>query len=137
MHDASVAELARPQATPADRLIRMPGTPFTVDTAFVGRRAVLSLAGEIDMTTAPALQGAIESAAGRAFEMWLDLTATTFMDSTGIHVLSRARTRLAEVNGRLAVICPNGPVRRVLSLTGLDQFLEIHSSRRAAHDATT
>lgn len=137
MHDASVAELAAPQAMPAHRAIRQPAAPFTVDTAFVGRRAVLSVAGEIDMTTAPALQGAIQSAAGRAFEVWLDLTATTFMDSSGIHVLSRARTRLAEANGRLAVICPNGPVRRVLSLTGVDQFLELHSTRRAAHDATT
>ena len=137
MHDASVAELAAPQATPTDRLTGLPGTPFAIDTAFVGRRAVLSVAGEIDMTTAPALQGAIESAAGRAFDVWLDLTATTFMDSSGIHILSRARARLAEANGRLAVICPNGPVRRVLSLTGLDQFLELHSNRRAAHDATT
>jgi anti-anti-sigma factor len=137
MHDASVAELATPQATPTGRFTRLTRTPFTVDTAFVGRRAVLSVAGEIDMATAPGLQRAVESAAGRAFEVWLDLTATTFMDSSGIHVLSRARARLTEANGRLAVICPNGPVRRVLDLTGLEQLLEIHSSRRAAHDATT
>jgi anti-anti-sigma factor len=119
-----------------DRLSELTGTPFTIDEAVVGRRAVLSVAGEIDMTTAPALQEALESAAGRAFEVWLDLTATTFMDSAGIHALSRAHARLAEANRRLVVICPNGPVRRVLTLIGLDQFLEIHSSRRAAHDAT-
>ena len=111
------------------------GTPLTIDEELVGRRAVLSVAGEIDMNTAVALRDAIESAATRAFEIWLDLTATTFMDSSGVHTIATGRDRLAEANRRLVVICPDGPVLRVLTLTGFDQLLEIHSSRSAAHDA--
>ena len=124
MLDASTPALAQAQAT---------GTPFTVDESLVGRRAVLSVAGEIDVATAPALHAAIESAAGRAFELWLDLTATTFMDSTGIHAVATARARLADAGRRLVIICPNGPVRRVFTLTGVDRHLEIHPHRGALH----
>ena len=136
MIDAPVA-LAEAQAIHGGPLIGLTGSPFTVEEAFVGRRAVLSVTGEIDMGTAPALQEALESAAGWAFEVWLDLTAATFMDSTGIHAVARVRARLAEGDRRLVVICPNGPVLRVFTLTGLDRLLEIHPSRRAAHDAAT
>jgi len=136
MLDASVAAPAEAQATHTDRLTGPPETPFTLDMRFVGRRAVLSVTGEIDMTTAPALQEALESAAGRAFEVWLDLTAATFMDSTGIHAVAGIRARLVEADRRLVLICHDGPVRRVFTLTGLDRHLEIHPSRSAAHNAT-
>jgi anti-anti-sigma factor len=126
MPDTSLATLAAP-----------PATPFTIDQALVGRRTVLAVAGEIDINTTGALQEAIESAASRAFEIWLDLTATTFMDSSGIHAIATARTRLTDANRRLVVICPDGPVLRVLTLTGFDGVLEIHPSRSAAHDATS
>jgi anti-sigma B factor antagonist len=108
--------------------------PLRIDEAVVGRRVVLSVAGEIDICTAEAMRRAIESAAGRAFEIWLDLTATTFMDSTGIHAIATARVRLADANRRLVLICPPGPVLRVITLTGLDQLLEIHPSRSAARE---
>ncbi|HET9737022.1 MAG TPA: STAS domain-containing protein, partial [Solirubrobacteraceae bacterium] len=106
-----------------------PVTPLTIDEALVGRRTVVAVAGEIDINTTGALQAAIESAASRAFEIWLDLTDTTFMDSSGLHAIAAARTRLSDANRRLVVICPDGPVLRVLTLTGFDEILEIHPSR--------
>lgn len=111
-------------------------TRMTIDEELVGRRAVLSVAGEVDINTAAALRGAIELAGTRAFEIWLDLTATSFMDSGGIHAIATGRDRLAEANRRLILICPDGPVLRALTLTGFDELLEIHRSRSAAHDAT-
>lgn len=109
-----------------------PVTPLTIDEALVGRRTVVAVAGEIDINTTGALQAAIESAASRAFEIWLDLTDTTFMDSSGLHAIAAARTRLSDANRRLVVICPDGPVLRVLTLTGFDEILEIHPSRHEA-----
>ena len=106
--------------------------PFLIEEAHVGRRAVLSVVGEVEITTAAELEAAIESAATRAFDIWLDLSGTTFMDSSGVHVVVEARGRLAAANRRLVVICPDGPVLRVLTLTGVDQLLEIHPSRGAA-----
>ena len=110
-------------------------TQFTIVEQHVGRRAVLAVAGEVDMDTAPELQAAIEAAGIRAFEIWVDLTETTFMDSSGLHALNAARAQLVLANRRLALVCPDGPVLRVLALTGLDEMFEIHGSRPAANVA--
>ena len=101
----------------------------------VGRRAVLSVAGEVDICTADDLRAAIETAATRVFEIWLDLSETTFMDSSGLHAMAHARTRLADANLRLVLICPEGPVLRVLELTGFDRMFEIYGSRSEANYA--
>ena len=112
------------------------GTLLTVGEERMGRRAVLSVAGEVDVNNATELCTAIESAATGASEFWLDLSALTFMDSSGLHAMSEARLRLTEANIRLTVICPEGPVLRVLALTGFDQIFEVHPSRSAANHAT-
>lgn len=111
-------------------------TEFAVDEQRVGHRAVLTVAGEVDVSTAAQLRAAIERAAAASSDVWLDFTGTTFMDSTGIHTVISARSRLAEGQRRLVVICPEGPVLRVLKLTHVEQSLEIHPTRSAAHFAT-
>jgi anti-anti-sigma factor len=144
----SQASVARPVATPPRQAPPPSGADATnvnpvagiSGAAFIaehriGRRAVISVAGEIDICTAPDLRAAIETAAGRAFEIWVDLSETTFMDSSGLHAIAQARTRLADANVRLALICPDGPVLRVLRLTGFDDMLEIHASRSEANYA--
>jgi anti-sigma B factor antagonist len=102
----------------------------------VGRRAVLAIAGEVDIQTAGDLQTAIETARSRALEIWVDLSDTTFMDSSGLHALVQSRARLIEASRRLVLICPQGPVLRVLTLTGLDQLFEIYATRGAANHGT-
>jgi anti-sigma B factor antagonist len=109
--------------------------PPATRTQRVGRRAVVSVAGEVDISTADELRAAIETAGAEAFEIWVDLSATTFMDSSGLHVLANCHTRLANENRRLALICPASPVLRVLTLTGFDRLLEIYPSRNAANYA--
>jgi anti-sigma B factor antagonist len=108
---------------------------FTIVEQRVGHRAVLAVTGEVDIATAPDLRAAIESAGIRAFEIWVDLSETTFIDSSGLHALNTARAELVLANRRLALVCPDGPVLRVLTLTGLDQLFAIHPSRRAANVA--
>jgi anti-sigma B factor antagonist len=103
----------------------------------VGRRAVLSVAGEVDISTAADLRTAIETAGTRAFEVWVDLSETTFMDSSGLHAMAHARARLADANIRLALICTDGPVLRVLKLSGFDRIFEIHPSRSDANHAAS
>lgn len=111
------------------------GTLLKLKENYVGRRAVVSARGEVDMSNAADLRAGIESAATRAFEIWLDLTETSFMDSTALHALTEARTRLVEANLRLVLICPEGPVLRLLTLTGFDQIFEIYADRSAANGA--
>jgi anti-sigma B factor antagonist len=112
------------------------GTLSTISEEHVGGRAVLSVTGEVDISNAADLRTAIERAAARAFEVWLDLSALTFMDVRGVHALIDARIRLIEANTRLTLICPEGPVLRILALTGFDRMFELHGSFSAATHAT-
>jgi|tagenome__1003787_1003787.scaffolds.fasta_scaffold20958605_7 anti-sigma B factor antagonist len=100
----------------------------------VGRRTVLCVAGEIDMATAPAITRAIDAAlATGALELWIDLTPTAFMDSSGVHVLLAAQRRLCELNRRFAVICPEGCIRRLFEATGVTCQLRLYLDRAQAH----
>ena len=99
----------------------------------VGRRAVVAVAGEVDIASSPALQSELEAAldAG-ARELWVDLCATTFMDSSGLHVLVQLHRRAEELRRRVTVICPPGNVRRVLDLTGVVKELHVRDDLAAA-----
>jgi anti-sigma B factor antagonist len=112
------------------------GPPVTIDQVAVGRRTVLGVAGEIDMATVPELRAAIDAALEAApRELWIDFTATEFMDSTGLHALLDVSRSLLVRNCRLAIICPDGTVRRLLEVTGVDGALEIYLDRDSAHRA--
>ena len=96
---------------------------MTVELREAGPCTVLAVFGEVDMASSPALRCALETAldAGTQ-ELCVDLCATTFMDSSGLHVLVDAQ-QLAE--GRLTIVCPPGNVRRVLDLTGVSNALRV------------
>ena len=110
-----------------------PTSLLSIDEHRVGRRAVLTAVGEVDISSAADLQRALETARdGGTAEIWLDLTRTTFMDCKGLRALFDLHASLHAANRRLVVICPAGPVLRLLVLTGVDRELEIHPSRTAA-----
>jgi anti-sigma B factor antagonist len=102
--------------------------------SMIGRRTVLSVSGEIDLATTPRLAGAVDEALRNgALELWIDLTRTEFMDSSGLHALLAARERVLQLNRRLAIICPGGPVRRLFDVAGLAGTLPLYENRAAAH----
>jgi anti-sigma B factor antagonist len=91
-----------------------------------GRRTVLAVSGEVDLATAPKLRAMITTAlASGAHELWIDLSGTTFMDSSGVHVLLDAHQTADALRRRLTVVCPPGNVRRVLDLTGATSSLRV------------
>jgi anti-sigma B factor antagonist len=100
----------------------------------IGRRTVLAVGGEIDLDSVGVLSAAVEAAlAGGAAELWIDLTHTRFMDSSGLHVLLDTRSRVRDLNRRLAVICPPGTVRRLFDIVGVTEHLPLYDDRAAAH----
>ena len=103
----------------------------------IGRRSVVSFAGELDLATVAELERALTEAIERGSrEVWADLTLVTFMDSTGVRCLLDARQALAELCRDLVVICGDtSAVRHMLTLTGAGSALELHASRTAAHRA--
>jgi anti-anti-sigma factor len=90
--------------------------------------------GEIDLASVTPLREATRTAIESHEYDWLvfDLSAVTFMDSTGLHVLAEANTAMIRDGGAIRVICGPGQVRKVFELTGLDRVLSIFSERSQA-----
>jgi anti-anti-sigma factor len=106
---------------------------FTTDERFTvawsGQVAVVTAAGEIDITNAEGFRDALLSALNAgATGLIADLTPTTFLDSAGITALVRAARRAAATDAalRLAVAAP--PVLRVLNLVGIDRLIQVYPS---------
>jgi anti-sigma B factor antagonist len=105
-----------------------------VTEARIGHRFVLAATGEVDLASVPLLRsGLMEAIDSGCAEIWLDLSDVEFMDSTGITAIIDAHSALD--GRRFALICPGGPVRRVLDIAGVERAIPIHDSRSAAHSA--
>ena len=92
--------------------------------------ATVVVSGELDLATAPRLSDAVAEH-GDAKLLVLDMTATTFIDSTGVRALLHADRRGLGSGSRLVVVAGDGAVRRVLELCELDGRLTIVSDRPA------
>ena len=87
---------------------------------------LIDLAGELDLSTAPQLWAAIDSAiAGGHQRLVLDLKDLTFVDSTGLGVFVRAGKELRSVGGGLALRSPGERVSKLLEITKLGDVFEI------------
>jgi anti-sigma B factor antagonist len=93
-----------------------------------GDHVVLALAGEIDLYTAPKLQGELTTAlaAGKPSHLVVDMSAVEFCDSTGMNVLLAAHRLATERGGDLALAAPRPSVRKILEVTGLESVFTIH-----------
>jgi len=87
----------------------------------------LEVAGDLDNTAAEPLGDAIDAAFGSgARELVVDLNGTTFVDSTGLSHLLRARRRADEEQASLRILAPPGSEARVvIDLTGVGSLLGV------------
>jgi anti-anti-sigma factor len=87
--------------------------------------AVVGVDGELDAYSAPALEDLTASLrADGCHDLTLDLSQTTFVDSSGLRVLLALHTELSAGPGRLAIQAPSDPVTRLLEITGLTRHFE-------------
>jgi anti-sigma B factor antagonist len=94
---------------------------------------VVSLAGEMDIASAPELARALEALGGaNATAVVIDLSALTFIDSSGISVLATAARDARARGGELVVAAPEGDVRRVFEIVRLAEIVPLEDSLSAA-----
>jgi anti-sigma B factor antagonist len=92
-----------------------------------GNQVRLALHGELDLSNVPTLDAALNEALATGKKILIDMDRLEFLDSTGIALLiaSLGRTdaeRLSFLPSRSTA------VRRVLSLTGLEQRMAISTT---------
>ena len=94
---------------------------------------VISLAGEVDLYTAPEFKQQLLEVIGQGgTEVVVDFTSTTFIDSTTLGVLVGGVKRLRANDGQLSLVCSDRNITKIFEITGLDRVFTIHGTREDA-----
>jgi anti-sigma B factor antagonist len=87
--------------------------------------SVISVEGDLDLSTSPRLKRTLlDSLHSGNSRLVLDLSQTTFMDSTALGVLVGVKRQL-DRGARLGIVCAHAPVLRIFEFSGLDGAFEI------------
>jgi anti-sigma B factor antagonist len=107
---------------------------FRVETERIDERtAVIAVAGEVDLYTAPELKRELVAAIDQGVrKVVVDLSEATFIDSTTLGVLLSGVKRLRPLGGELAVVCTDRNIRKIFEITLLDRVFSIHDDRSEA-----
>ena len=98
-----------------------------------GEVHVISLAGEVDLYTAPEFKAQLLDVIGKgAKKVIVDFTDTTFIDSTTLGVLVGGVKRLRTNDGELSLVCSDRNITKIFEITGLDRVFTIYPTRAEA-----
>jgi anti-sigma B factor antagonist len=102
---------------------------IVLKTENAGDTLVFRLRGSLDLATAPTVRAALTDATeDGSHHIIVDLTQLEFLDSTGLGVLIGAHRRAAERSGSLRLIVHDGPISRLLQITGLIAVFAVYHS---------
>ena len=94
---------------------------------------VISLAGEVDLYTAPEFKQQLLDVIGQGGkDVVVDFSDTTFIDSTTLGVLVGGVKRLRAQEGRLSLVCSDRNITKIFEITGLDRVFTIYPTRDEA-----
>jgi anti-sigma B factor antagonist len=104
--------------------------PLSLETITVGSDcALIRVAGEIDVYTAPQLREAILSLIGDGVSHVIaDLRGVEFLDSTGLGAIVGGHKRLRTNDGSLVLAASPDRIVRLFRITGLDRAFSLHPS---------
>jgi anti-sigma B factor antagonist len=93
---------------------------------------VVSVGGEIDLSTAPAFEAAIIGALDDDPPVVvIELSEVSFMASVGLRILAAAHEKVSK-SAQLAIVANNPATSRPIELTGLDKVMSLYPSLDAA-----
>ena len=107
---------------------------FSVRTEqLAGDAYLIALTGEVDLYTAPEFkQELLDAIAKGAKHVVVDLSGTTFIDSTTLGVLVGGVKRLRPNEGQLSIVCSDRNITKIFEITGLNRVFPIHETRAEA-----
>lgn len=99
-----------------------------ISTSLIHREglAVVSIAGEIDLSTAPTFEAAIaEALDDEPPVLVIELSEVSFMASVGLRILASTHEKVSD-SVQIAVVAGNPATSRPMQLTGLDNVLALY-----------
>lgn len=105
-----------------------------VEETFAAGHVILRLGGELDMHTAEAFRRAAEDALERhgTYRLVVNLAGVSFIDSSGLGALLGRYRRIAQRQGKLALVAPPENVRAMLELSGVFKVIPVYDSEQKA-----
>ena len=101
-----------------DQEVRLQG--LQVASGRQGDEHVISLSGELDLANVGALQSEVlRIESSDCSNIVFDLRKLEFLDSTGVAVLAETHRRATDRGTKVSVAVADGPVRRVLQVSGM------------------
>lgn len=98
---------------------------LSIDVSTREASTVITLAGDIDIHTAPALREQLASLPSAVRIVVVDLSAVEFLDSSGVGALVGAAAALREAGGSLRLACPPPRVQKVFRISRLAEVIPI------------
>lgn len=100
----------------------------------LGPCAVIRMPAELDVTNTDHARSALLAAVGAARQcLIIDMSETTFCDSSGVQALLAAYRHAAAAGTQLRLVAP--AVERILTLVGIDQLIPTHRTIESAEAA--
>jgi anti-sigma B factor antagonist len=105
---------------------------FKVDEDVEEGVALVAVSGELDLASVDELRTALRTAAAtRSPSVVVDVSDVSFIDSTALAALLRSN-ELSSNGVQMVMACPPGSVRRLLTMTSLDDRLILAPDRPGA-----
>ncbi len=117
----SLLQLHRRSTTPA-----ADGHDFELRVEPGDEVTVITVSGELDLATVPAMRGALLGAVDRrARRLVLDLSGVTFIDSVGVGAVLHAKRRLGSAGAVAVVLAPDSYARVIFDVVGADRVVAV------------
>ena len=107
--------------------VRVQDGLLTVSRADDGAQVRLALTGELDLSNVPTLEAILDDVIGSGKKVVVDLGRLEFLDSTGLALIVRILGR-SDAERFSFVPSRSASVRRLLSLTGLDERMAVDTA---------
>lgn len=92
----------------------------------------VTLSGSLDIAGASEIDLPFSVVAGKYDRVMVDLDGVTFLASMGVRVLVKAAKSQASHGGKMVLLNPTPPARRVLESIGVDSIIPIVDSEAEA-----
>jgi anti-sigma B factor antagonist len=101
---------------------------------------IVSVSGEVDFCSAHRLRELIcrarRQAGGDPPHVVVDLGGVEFMDTAGLEILLEEWNASRQFDGRMCLVAQQGPITRLLEITGLSELFDLYAEPEAAVDAS-
>jgi anti-sigma B factor antagonist len=97
---------------------------------------VVFAVGEIDLAASSIMREVMDEAVESGRHLIVDLSAVSFLDSTGLGVLLGTHKTIAATHKLMSLAGPSGFVAKVLRITRVDDAIPVHRDLDSALSAT-